>query len=108
MPILSVFDVQGGDKNSRGTHICSHNSGTSGQSLVAMHQNRASIGYGLVNEFTRGGEVKEEIRVVNVFDWNPQLLNPASRNVSWDGVRADRHNVGDTPLRYSARGPSGD
>jgi len=73
-----------------------------------MHQNRASLSDGLVNEFARGREVDEEIGVVNVFDRNPQLLNPASRNVSWDGVRADRHDVGDPLLRYSSRGLSGD
>jgi len=63
-----------------------------------MHQDHASFGHSLVNEPTRGGEVDKEIRVVDVFDRNPQLLNPASRNVSWDGVRANRHDVGDPPL----------
>lgn len=33
-----------------------------------MHQNRASLGNGLVDEPARGGEVDEKIRVVNVFN----------------------------------------
>lgn len=70
-----------------------------------MHQNRASLGNGLVDESTRGREVNEKIYVVDIFDRDPQLLDPASRNVSWDGVRADRHDMGDPPLRYSSRGP---
>ena len=59
-----------------------------------------------MNKPARGREVDEEVHEVNVFDGDPQLSNPASRNVSWDGVRADRHDVGDTPLRQSSRSPS--
>ena len=72
-----------------------------------MHQNRASFGYGLVNEPARGGEVNKEIRMVNIFDWNPQLPDPASRDVGWDGIRAYRHDVGDPPFGDSSRGSSG-
>ena len=90
------------------TDVCSHDCSASRQPFAAMDQDRASFGYGLVNEPARGGEVDEKVRVVNVFDRNPQLLDPASGNVSWNGVRADRHNVGDPPLRYSSRSPSGD
>ena len=64
-----------------------------------MYQNHASLGNGLLNELARSGEVNEEVRVANVLDRNPQLPDPASRNISWDGVRTDRYDVGDTPFR---------
>jgi len=70
-----------------------------------MGQIRASLRHGLVNELARGGEANE-IYVVKVFVRNPHLLDP-TRNVSWDGVRADRHNDSPRP-RYSSRSPSGD
>jgi len=108
MPILSALGVQEGSRDSRCAHVCSYDCGTSRQPLVTVHQDRASLGDGLVNEPARGGEVDEEIRIVDVFDWNPQLLDPASGNISWDWVRADGHDVGDPPLRYSTRGSSGD
>lgn len=89
-------------------HICSHNSGTPRYPLAAMDQNRASFGNGLVNEVARGGEVNDEIRVVDVLDRNPQLLDPAGGNVSRDRVRADGYDMGDPPLRYGSRSASGD
>ena len=73
-----------------------------------MHQDRASLSNSLVNEVARGREMDKEIRVVNVFDRNPQLPYPASRNVSWDRVRADGHDMGDPPLRDRSRSASGD
>lgn len=73
-----------------------------------MHQNHTSFGDGLVDELARSGEMNEEVRVVNVFDRNPQLLDPASGKVGWDGVRADRHDVGDPPLGQCSRSPSSD
>ena len=73
-----------------------------------MHQNCASAGNGLVDELARSGEVNEEVCIVNVLDWDPQLFNPASRHISWDGVRADGHYVSDLSLGYASRSASGD
>lgn len=73
-----------------------------------MHQDHASLGYGLVNEPARSREVDKEIQVVDVIDWYPKLLDPASRMISWDGVRANRHDVGDPSLRQCSRSPSSD
>lgn len=73
-----------------------------------MYQNCASFSDGLVNEITRGGEVDDKILVVNIRYRNPQLPNPTSRNVSWDRVRADGHNVSDPSLGYGSRSTSGD
>jgi hypothetical protein len=108
MPITSVLDAQEGNQGSRRAHVCSHDRGASGQPLVTVHQNGASFGNGLVNEPACGGEVDEEVGIVNVFDWNPQLPDPASRDVGWDWVRADRHDMGDPPLRYGSRSTGGD
>jgi len=108
MPIPSALDVQEVNRGSRCAHVCSYDRSASRQPLVTVHQDRASLGDGLVNEPARGGEVDEKIRIVDVFDWNPQLPDPASGNVSWDWVRADGHDMGDPPLRYSTRSPSGD
>jgi hypothetical protein len=73
-----------------------------------MDQDRATFGDGLVNEVARAREVNEEIGVVDVLNRNPQLFDPASRNVSWDWVRADGHDVSDPSLRYGPRSTSGD
>ena len=89
-------------------YICSYDSSTSRHPLLAVDQNRAPFGDGLVDETARGREVNKEIRVVSVFDRNPQLLDPASRNVSWDRIRTDGDDMGDPPLRYGSRGASGD
>ena len=89
-------------------HVCSYDGRASGQSLFAMDQNRSSFGEGLMNEVAGGREVNEDVRVILVFDRNPQLSDPASRNVSWNGVRADGHDVSDPPLRYGSRSASSD
>jgi len=95
---MSVVDAQC-DQGSRGTYVCSHDSDTVRLPFAGMHRNHASLGYGLVNEPARGGEVSEQVHVFDVWDRKLQLLDPASRNVSWDMVRADRDYVGDPPFR---------
>jgi len=95
---MSALGAQG-DQGSRGTHICSHDSGTARPPFAGMHQNHASLSYGLVNEPARGREVNEQVHEFDVGDWKPQLLDPASRNISWDRISADRDDVGNPPLR---------
>ena len=90
------------------THVCGHDCSTPGQPLVAMNQDSTSLRNGRVNELARGREVDEEIRVVNVLHRNPQLFYPASRNISWDRVHTDRHDVSNPPLRDGSRGSSSD
>lgn len=90
------------------THICSYNGGTPRYPLVAMYQNRASFSDGLVNEVARGGEMNKKIRVVDVFDRDPQLPDPASRDISWDRIRADGYDMSDPSLRYSSGSASSD
>ena len=51
-----------------------------------------------MNEPAGCREVNEKVLMAKVFDRNPQLLDPASRNVSWNGVRADRNDVGDPSI----------
>jgi len=99
---LSSVDVPGGHQ------ICSYDGGTPSQPLFAMHQNRTSYGNGLVDEVARDREVNKDIRVVLVFDRNPQPLDPASGNIRWNGVRADGHDMSDPPLRYGSGSASGD
>jgi hypothetical protein len=89
-------------------HICSYDGGTPSQPLFAMHQNRTSFGDGLVDEVARGREVNKDIRVIPVFDRNPQPFDPASGNIRWNGVRADGHDMSDPPLRYGAGSASSD
>lgn len=72
-----------------------------------MHQNRASLGDGFVDEIARGREVDKEIREVTVFDWDSQLSDPASGNISRNRIRTDRNDMGDLPLRYGSGSASG-
>ena len=89
-------------------HICGHDCSASANPFAAMHKNCASAGDGLMNELARGREVDKEVCVVDVIDWDPQLFKSASRQISWDGVRANGHYVSDLPLGYGPRSASGD
>lgn len=51
--------------------------------------------------------MNQKVSIIDVRDRDAKLLDTASRQISWYGIRTDRNDMSDPSLRQSSRRTSG-